>query len=265
MSGIPSFNNVDYEIRGAVAFIVLNRPESLNALSEEMALELAAALGHAAHAARAVLLTGAGRGFCAGASLSPDRVTPSQDGYDAGLPLEQAFNPLIRTLRDTPVPIVAAVNGAAAGFGASIVLACDFVIAAESAYLLQAFRHIGLVPDGGASHALVRTVGRLRATELMMLGERVTAAQAQQWGLINRVVPDADLPGAAADIAEALAAGPTRALAGIKRIAWAAANESLEEMLLLERRAQKEAGDTLDHREGISAFLEKRRPRFTGL
>ena len=190
----------------------------------------------------------------------------SVDGADrdAGAALEHHINPLIRTLRDLPIPWIAAVQGAAAGVGASLALSADLIIAGESAYFLQAFRRIGLVPDGGATWLLSQAVGRVRAMELMLLGEKLPADKARAWGLINRVVPDDDLQATALALAAELAAGPTLSLGLIRRAAWAATSTDLEAALTLERSLQTKAGHTADFAEGVKAFLEKRQAQFSG-
>ena len=258
--------HLDVDHDGAVAIIRLNDPATLNALSVELmeALhEAVRAAGAGQGGARAMLLCGSGRGFCSGANLAADgRNEPGP--RDAGLPLEAHINPLMRTLRDLPIPWISAVQGAAAGVGASLALAADLIVAGESAYFLQAFRRIGLVPDGGATWLLSQAVGRVRAMELMLLGEKLPADKARAWGLINRVVPDADLQSTALGLAAELAAGPTRALALIRRAAWAATASDLEGALQTERAFQTEAGHTADFAEGVAAFFEKRPARFTG-
>jgi 2-(1,2-epoxy-1,2-dihydrophenyl)acetyl-CoA isomerase len=258
-----SYRKIIYERQGDVAVITLDEPQTLNAVGAEMVHELADALTLAETTARAVLLTGAGRGFCSGANLSSDFDVDAAD-WDAGADLERLGNPLVRQLRGLTIPLVTAVNGPAAGIGCSIALSGDIILGAESAYFLLAFRHVGLVPDGGLSFMLARSVGRVRAMEMMMLGERLTARSAFEWGLITRLVPDDQLRDAALGIASGLAAGPTKALSLIRRIGWAAAEGDFEAQLQLERASQREASGTQDHREGVKAFLAKRKPRFEG-
>jgi 2-(1,2-epoxy-1,2-dihydrophenyl)acetyl-CoA isomerase len=256
-------SNLDYTRDGDVAIIRLNDPATLNALTMELVDALHDAVRQAGAEARAMVLCGAGRSFCSGANLTasgPQENAPR----DAGLSLERHINPLIRTLRDFPVPWISAVQGAAAGVGASLALAADLIIAADNAYFLQAFRRIGLVPDGGATWLLSQAVGRVRAMELMLLGEKLPADKARAWGLINRVVPEAELDAAALAMAAELAAGPTRALALIRRAAWAATAGDLDHALHTERVFQTEAGQTADFAEGVRAFFEKRPARFTG-
>jgi 2-(1,2-epoxy-1,2-dihydrophenyl)acetyl-CoA isomerase len=255
--------NLDVEHDNDVAIIRLNDPATLNALTMDLVDTLHDAVRHAATSARALLLCGAGRSFCSGANLTASG--PSNSGpRDAGAALEHHINPLMLTLRDLPIPWISAVQGAAAGVGASLALAADIIIAGENAYFLQAFRRIGLIPDGGATWLLTQAVGRVRAMELMLLGEKLPADKARAWGLINRVVPDAELQSTALAMATDLAAGPTRALGLIRRAAWTAASSDLDHALHTERTLQTEAGHTADFAEGVRAFFEKRPARFTG-
>jgi 2-(1,2-epoxy-1,2-dihydrophenyl)acetyl-CoA isomerase len=257
---------VKYERDGSVARIVMSDPATLNAADPLMVRELSATFQKAASEARCALLTGEGRGFCSGANLSSGegRAVDESGRIDAGDRLEKQYNPFILMVRDLPIPIVAAVNGPAAGIGCSFALMCDLVFAAESAYFLQAFRRIGLVPDGGSTFMLPRLIGRARAMELMLLGEKLPAAKAQEWGLIHRCVPDAELMTAAMERAHELARGPTRALGLIRKLAWESADNTLEAQLKAERDAQRQAGHSSDFVEGVSAFLQKRPANFTG-
>ena len=209
-------SHIDYELTGNVAIIRLNDPATLNALTAEVTDALHEAAHKAAAEARAMLLCGAGRGFCSGWNLSTTGPSTGES-LDGGLALERHVNPLMRTLRDLPIPWVSAVHGAAAGVGASIALCADIIVAGQGAYFLQAFRRIGLVPDGGATWLLAQSAGRARAMELMLLGEKLPAPKALDWGLINRVVPDEDVATTALALAQDLAAGPTLALAMIRR------------------------------------------------
>lgn len=253
---------VDHD--GAVATITLNDPGTLNAASFAMTLEITTALEACVRdGARAIVVTGAGRGFCSGANLGAD-LDPNEPGYDAGAALDTHYAPLMRAIRDLDVPLVTAVNGAAAGVGCSIGLAGDIVLAAENSYFLQAFRRIGLVPDGGSAWLLTRSVGRTRAMEMMLLGEKIPAARALEWGLVTRVLPADSLMDEARSIATDLASGPTHALRAIRQQCWRAAEASFDEVLAMERRQQRDAGRTADHREGIAAFLQKRPANFTG-
>jgi 2-(1,2-epoxy-1,2-dihydrophenyl)acetyl-CoA isomerase len=245
----------------AVATLTIARPETLNALSARTVAELREAVGEAAESgARCLLLTGEGRGFSSGADLAGSGGLPE----DAGEALEKGFNPLVEALFSLPIPVVAAVNGPAAGAGCSLALAADIVIAARSAYFLQAFVNIGLVPDAGATWLLPRLAGRARAMEMMMLGERISAEQARDWGLIARVVDDEFLAEEAVALATRLAQGPTVALGLIRRLAREAQHLPLSDALTAERVAQREAGRTEDFRNAVFAFLQKRQPRFEG-
>lgn len=256
---------VKYELDGRVARIVMNDPATLNALDPLMAGELSAAFDRAAGEARCALLSGEGRGFCSGANLSqPDRHVDHKGQVDAGHLLEQRYNPLILMLRELPIPIVTAVNGVAAGIGCSLALMGDLILAGESAYFLQAFRRIGLVPDGGATYVLPRLIGRARAMEMALLGEKLAAAKALEWGLINFCAPDGELVDAALARARELAEGPTRALALTRKLIWGSGDASLEQQLWQERLAQREAGHSADFIEGVSAFTQKRTAKFSG-
>lgn len=257
---------VRYELEGAVARIAMNDPATLNAADPIMVGELTEAFQRASTEARCVLFTGEGRGFCSGANLSSneERAVDDSGRVDLGDRLEKLYNPFVLLLRDLPIPLVTAVNGVAAGIGCSFALMGDLVFAAESAYFLQAFRRIGLIPDGGSTFLLPRLVGRARAMELMLLGEKLPAAKAEEWGLIHRCVADAELMPAAMARARDLADGPTRALGLIRKLAWASADNTLQEQLAAERTAQRQAGHSSDFVEGVTAFLQKRPARFTG-
>ena len=257
-------SKVEYGVADGVATVRLNDPATLNALTTEVTDDLHEAARRAGREARALLLCGAGRGFCSGWNLGTTSPGASGAQFDAGMALENHVNPLMRTLRDLPIPWIAAVHGAAAGVGASLALSADLIVAGESAYFLQAFRRIGLVPDGGATWLLAQAAGRARAMELMLLGEKLPAAKALEWGLINRVVPDGEVLVMAGGLAAELAAGPTLALALIRRAAWIATASDLDTALDTERALQTKAGGTEDFREGVMAFFEKRPARFKG-
>jgi 2-(1,2-epoxy-1,2-dihydrophenyl)acetyl-CoA isomerase len=253
-------------LEAGVLTVTLNRPERLNAFNVALHEALFAAIERAAvdDGCRAVLLTGAGKGFCAGQDLTDRVAAPDGSRPDLGEAIEKRYNPLIRALRRLPKPIVCAVNGAAAGAGANVALACDIVLAARSAKFLQAFARIGLVPDSGGSWILPRLVGDARARALIMLAEPIGAEEAEAWGMIYRAVDDHDLMGEAQTLAERLAAGPTHALGLIKRALLASPANSLDAQLDLERDLQREAGAADEYREGVRAFLEKRPADFMG-
>src|SRR5688572_13317334 len=251
-------------LEAGVLRLTLNRPDTLNAFTVAMTQALAAAFtrAEAEAAVRCVLITGAGRGFCAGQDLT-ERDMNAKD-IDLGGGLDTRYNPLILRMRALEKPIVCAVNGVAAGAGANFALACDLVIAARSASFIQAFVKIGLVPDCGGSYFLPRLAGTQRAMALAMTGERLSAEDAERYGLIWKVVDDNALEDVAAKMAENLAAGPTRSLGLIKKAIYDSAGNSLAAQLDLERDLQREVGRGTDYREGVTAFLEKRKPSFTG-
>jgi len=252
-----------FKVEDGIATITLNDPTSLNAASLSMVEELSAALRRAEGEARAVLLTGAGRGFCSGANLN-GTLSPGEADYDAGEVLDTHFNPLMRQIRDLALPLVTVVNGAAAGIGCSLALSGDLIVASPTAYFLQAFRRIGLVPDGGSAWLLTRAIGRPRALEMMLLGEKIDAEKALAWGMINRIFAQETLQDEALALAQSLAQGPTQALVAIRRQAWEACEKDFDIWLDVEREQQKLAGNTNDHREGVAAFLAKRPAIFQG-
>jgi 2-(1,2-epoxy-1,2-dihydrophenyl)acetyl-CoA isomerase len=256
------YSKIICETRGDVAIIRLDDERTLNAISPPMAEELRDALVKVGTSSRAVIVTGTGRGFCSGANLGD--IDPNAPEYDAGAVLDKHYNPLMLALRALPIPCVAAVNGAAAGLGCALALAADLVVAAENSYFLQAFRRVGLVPDGGSAFLLTRGAGRARAMEMMLLGERIAATKALEWGLINRVVPAKALDDTALALANELAAGPTKALSAIRKMCWDALETGFGPQLESERVLQRDAGRTADHREGVAAFLQKRPASFTG-
>jgi 2-(1,2-epoxy-1,2-dihydrophenyl)acetyl-CoA isomerase len=258
---------VNLSVADGVAKIELNRPEALNAWNAQFGEDLLAAIRHAAsdEAVRAVVLTGAGRAFSSGADLKDISVETTPEGRpNVYKTLTERYHPIMRELREMPKPAIAAVNGPAVGIGCSLALCCDLILAAESAYFLLAFVNIGLVPDGGSSLFLPARIGMARASELSMLGERLPAPKALEWGLINRVVPDEQLADEANALATRMAAGPTRSYAGSKRQLnhWLYAR--MEEQLELEASIQQEMADSDDFVEGALAFVQKREARFKG-
>jgi 2-(1,2-epoxy-1,2-dihydrophenyl)acetyl-CoA isomerase len=262
-------DSVRWDLDGAVATITLNRPAARNALTAEMKTALLAALREAGAAAevRAVIITGAGQGFCAGQDLREhaDSLASGEAARNAAADAVRLhYNPIIMTITAMPKPVIAAVNGIAAGAGASLALACDFRIAARQASLLMAFARVGLGADSGASWTLQRLAGIGRATELLMLAEPLEAAKALEYGLVTSVVDDADLPAAARQLAARLAAGPTAAYAAIKEAIYYGAGHGLAESLEKEAQLQAAAGRTADHRAATLAFTRKQQPRFEG-
>ena len=261
-----NYEQIRFESAGGIARVTLHRPDRLNSFTTQMHEELRDALARVARddALRVLLLTGAGRGFCAGQDLADRAVAPSAEPIDLGASIENNYRPLVLGLRSLPMPVVCAVNGVAAGAGASIALACDLVIACRSASFIQAFCRIGLVPDSGGTFFLPRLVGSARAMALAMLGEKVTAEQAAEWGLVWKCVDDDQLATTVDALLQHLARAPTRGLAAIKRVLHASADNTLEQQLALERDVQRELGYSADYREGVAAFLAKRAPNFTG-
>ena len=258
---------VNVRVHDAAATIELNRPHALNAWNAQLGADLLSALRAAAadDAVRAIVITGAGRGFSSGADLRDISGGATVDGRpDVYTTLTERYHPIMKAIREVPKPVLAAVNGPAVGIGCSLALCCDLIMAGESAYFLLAFVNIGLVPDGGSSLLVPTRVGMARATEMSMLGERVGAAQALEWGLINRVVPDGRLSEEAAALAARLASGPTRSYAGAKRQLnnWLYAR--MGEQLELEAQIQQEMAGSGDFLEGVTAFAEKRPARFSG-
>ncbi|SFW97824.1 2-(1,2-epoxy-1,2-dihydrophenyl)acetyl-CoA isomerase PaaG [Marinospirillum alkaliphilum] len=254
------------EIDQGVALLTLNRPDSLNSFNAEMHDQMRAALSQVRKDAsvRVLVITGAGRGFCAGQDLSDRNVAPGAEVPDLGESIEKRYNPMIRTLRDLPLPVICAVNGVAAGAGANIALACDITLAARSASFIQAFCKIGLIPDSGGTWTLPRLAGMARAKGMALLGDKISAEQAESWGMIWRCVDNEQLMDETMKLARHLATQPTKGLALIKRALHASASNSFDEQLDLERDLQRLAGRTEDYREGVAAFMEKRQPNFKG-
>lgn len=254
------------EIDQGVALLTLNRPDNLNSFNAEMHQAMRAALSQIRKDAsvRALVITGSGRGFCAGQDLGDRNVAASDTAPDLGESIEKRYNPMLRTLRDLPLPVICAVNGVAAGAGANIALACDITLAARSASFIQAFCKIGLIPDSGGTWTLPRLVGSARARAMALLGDKISAEQAESWGMIWRCVDNEQLMEEAMKLARHLATQPTKGLALIKRALNASANNTFDEQLDLERDLQRLAGRTEDYREGVAAFMEKRQPSFKG-
>ncbi|MBG6120419.1 MULTISPECIES: 2-(1,2-epoxy-1,2-dihydrophenyl)acetyl-CoA isomerase PaaG [unclassified Sphingobium] len=261
-----AFDNILVDHHGGVARITLHRPDRLNSFTVAMHGELASALDAAAQdpSVRAILLTGSGRGFCAGQDLGDRAVAPGDAPVDLGESVERYYAPLIRRLTSLPKPVVCAVNGVAAGAGANIALACDIVIAARSAKFIQSFANIGLIPDSGGTWILPRLVGQARALGLALTGQPIQADQAAEWGLIWKVVDDAELAGEAEALASRFAQGPTLGYAETKRLVRGSWAHTLEEELDLERDAMRALGASEDYKEGVEAFIAKRTPQFTG-
>jgi 2-(1,2-epoxy-1,2-dihydrophenyl)acetyl-CoA isomerase len=255
-------SSILFEVKNSVAVITLNRPEKLNSFNREMALAMQKALDDCnSKEVRAVYITGAGKGFCAGQDLA-EVVADDAPGFSQIL--SEHYNPIVIRLRNLARPVIAAVNGVAAGAGANLALCCDIVVASESASFIQAFSKIGLVPDTAGTYFLPRLIGPQKAAALMMSGEKVSAAEAEKMGMIYKVFPDQDFAAASFKLAEALAQMPTRALAFIKHMLTESFEHTLEDQLKMEDEYQQKAAATKDYSEGVLAFMEKRSPKFTG-
>lgn len=258
-----AYETIDFKVDGAIATITLSRPDKLNSFTAQMHEELRDALASLGEA-RVLVLTGAGRGFCAGQDLNDRAVSSGDAPVDLGVTVETCWNPLIRTLTSLPQPVIARVNGVAAGAGANIALACDIVVAAKSAKFIQSFSAIGLIPDSGGTWVLPRLVGQARALGLALTGDPLPAERAAEWGLIWKAVDDAALDSEVEAIANKLASLPPLGLAAIKDMIRSSWQYSLDEELERQAGAMRRLGFTDDYREGVAAFLEKRPPKFTG-
>jgi 2-(1,2-epoxy-1,2-dihydrophenyl)acetyl-CoA isomerase len=260
-----SYENILFSLDAGLARLTFNRPDKLNSFNTAMHAEVRDALARVTgEGGRVLVLTGAGRGFCAGQDLADSAVAPTEQGVDLGIAIERNYKPLILALRSLPLPVIAAVNGVAAGAGANIAFACDIVIAARSANFIQSFSKLGLVPDSGGTWTLPRLLGNARALGLTLLGDKLPAEQAAQWGLIWKCVDDAALASEVDMLARQLAQAPTRGLARTKEAIYGSWQRSLAEQLDVERDLQRELGGSHDYQEGVAAFTEKRPPRFTG-
>jgi 2-(1,2-epoxy-1,2-dihydrophenyl)acetyl-CoA isomerase len=259
-----SYETILFSLDRGIARLTLNRPDKLNSFNTQMHAEVRQALGTIGTEARVLILTGAGRGFCAGQDLADRAVAPGAQGIDLGDSIERNYKPLVLALQGLPMPVVAAVNGVAAGAGANIALACDLVIAARSASFVQAFSKLGLVPDSGGTWTLPRLVGNARALGLTLLGQKLTAEQAAAWGMIWQCVDDVELGPTVDALAEQLSIAPTRGLAATKAAIRGGWQRTLAEQLDVERDAQRELGRSADYAEGVAAFSQKRTANFTG-
>jgi 2-(1,2-epoxy-1,2-dihydrophenyl)acetyl-CoA isomerase len=261
-----TYESIQFQIANGIAILTLNRPDRLNSFTQAMHREVRDALDklQADQSVRVLLLTGAGRAFCAGQDLNDRAVDPGAPGVDLGESVEKYYAPLVMTLRTLPMPVICAVNGVAAGAGANLALACDIVLAAKSASFIEAFSKLGLIPDTGGTWVLPRLIGPARAMGLALLGERLSAEKAEEWGLIWRCVPDDALMIEAMAMAEHFAAAPTKGLAYTKKAMLASWTNTLEQQLQLEASMMRELGYSHDYREGVSAFIEKRQPNFKG-
>ncbi len=258
-----SYETILFDVKDRVARLTLNRPDRLNSFTVQMHSEVADALGKLGDA-RVLVITGAGRGFCAGQDLSDRAVAPGGDGVDLGESIEKRYNPLVRCITSLEMPVICAVNGVAAGAGANIAFAGDIVIASKSAKFIQSFANIGLIPDSGGTWSLPRLAGQPRALGLALTGEPLTAERAEAWGLIWKAVEDGELVSVTDALAAKFASAPTMGLAATKKLIRESGARTLDQQLDIERDVQRALGKTHDYKEGVAAFLEKRPPAFTG-
>lgn len=257
------YQYINYAVSDGVARIAMNDPETLNASNETMSAELLDALDRATVEARAIVLTGEGRAFCSGANLEVAAKNLVDPRRDVGKALDRWLNPAVVAIKNMELPVVTAVRGPAAGVGCGLALSGDIIVCGEGGYFFFAFRHVGLIPDGGSSYLLSRAIGRVRAMDVMLRGKKIKAPQALEWGLVTEIVPDDQVEETAMAIARELASGP-RSLSFIKQQAWIALDDSLESALSSERLFQRQACRSEDFAEGVTAFLEKRKPQFKG-
>jgi 2-(1,2-epoxy-1,2-dihydrophenyl)acetyl-CoA isomerase len=261
-----TYESIKFTLDNGIAVLTLNRPDRLNSFTQAMHREVRDALDtlQADKSVRVLVLTGAGRGFCAGQDLNDRAVEPGGPGVDLGESVEKFYAPLVTTLRTLPMPVICAVNGVAAGAGANLALACDIVLAAKSASFIEAFCKLGLIPDTGGTWVLPRLIGPARAMGLALLGDKLPAEKAEEWGLIWRCVADEDLMKEAMAMAEHFAKAPTKGLAFTKKAMLASWTNTLEQQLQMEAGMMRELGYSHDYREGVAAFIEKRQPNFKG-
>ena len=261
-----NYENILFHIEDGIAQLTLNRPDKLNSFTQAMHEEVRHAIRAVAadKSARVLVLTGAGRGFCAGQDLADRAVAPGGKPVDLGDSVERNYAPLVQSLRALPLPVICAVNGVAAGTGANLALACDIVVAAKSASFIEAFCKLGLIPDTGGTYFLPRLVGTARAMGMAMLGDKISAEKAEAWGLIWKCVPDEELAQEVQAMARHFAQAPTKGLAFTKQAIYASPANTLQQQLVMECGMMSELGFSDDYREGVSAFMEKRAPQFKG-
>jgi 2-(1,2-epoxy-1,2-dihydrophenyl)acetyl-CoA isomerase len=255
---------VNVEVEDGVAVIHLNDPPSRNALSEDAAVKLNQVLETIHESARAVIITGAGKGFCSGAKLGTGGKKIPREERDLSASLKTFYNPLFRTIKSLDIPFISAINGPAAGIGSALALSADFIFMSKEAFILPAFSRIGLIPDGGLSYLLAKSVGRVRAMEIVLLDEKISPEQALEWGMVNRLADADELMAHARELGVRLATGPTKAYSSVRQLMWTACECSFEEQLEAEAAAQFTLGRTEDHEEGVRAFMTREKPNFKG-